>query len=159
MQKGNFLFHKVNFNWQIIIVYLYGSQSGVSAHLYVVYWSTQDVELPLIWKASLNSGPHTCQACISTTSATLPALFGYFQHRVLWTVCLGWLWTLILLISASWIARIIGVSHQVPGDHFFVKRTFKILSFSYFELYDKILSIITLLCKKQSLPITLVTTL
>jgi hypothetical protein len=28
----------------------------------------------------------------------------------LWTICLGWLQTSILLISASWVARITGVS-------------------------------------------------
>jgi hypothetical protein len=27
-------------------------------------------------------------------------------------ICLGWLWTTILLISTSWIARITGMSHQ-----------------------------------------------
>jgi hypothetical protein len=36
----------------------------------------------------------------------------FFLNRILWTVCLGWLWTVILLISASWVARITGVSHQ-----------------------------------------------
>jgi hypothetical protein len=36
----------------------------------------------------------------------------YFQDRVSQTVCPGCLWTVILLISASWVARIIGVSHQ-----------------------------------------------
>jgi hypothetical protein len=48
----------------------------------------------------------------STTSATPPGLFcdGYFQDRVLRSTCPGWLWTLILLISASWVARIIGMS-------------------------------------------------
>jgi hypothetical protein len=30
----------------------------------------------------------------------------FFQDRVLGTICPGWLWTTILLISASWIARI-----------------------------------------------------
>jgi hypothetical protein len=35
-----------------------------------------------------------------------------FWDRVSQTICLGWLWTKILLISASWVARIIGVSHQ-----------------------------------------------
>jgi hypothetical protein len=29
-------------------------------------------------------------------------------------ICLGWLWTSILLISASWVARITGVSHWCP---------------------------------------------
>jgi hypothetical protein len=28
------------------------------------------------------------------------------------TICLGWLLTMILLIFASWVARIIGMSHQ-----------------------------------------------
>jgi hypothetical protein len=28
---------------------------------------------------------------------------------------LGWLWTTILLISASWVVRITGVSHQGPA--------------------------------------------
>jgi hypothetical protein len=31
------------------------------------------------------------------------------------TICLDWLGTSILLISASWIARITGVSHQCPA--------------------------------------------
>jgi hypothetical protein len=53
----------------------------------------------------------------STTWATLPALFsiGYFWDRILQTVCLGWLWTTIFLISASWVDRITCVSHLHPG--------------------------------------------
>jgi hypothetical protein len=53
----------------------------------------------------LNSGP--------TPWATLPTLFvmGFFWNRVSWTFFVqGWLQTVILLISASWIARITGVS-------------------------------------------------
>jgi hypothetical protein len=54
----------------------------------------------------LNSGPRPW--------ATPPAFCceGCFQDRVLWTICPVWLQTEILLISASWVARIIGVSHQ-----------------------------------------------
>jgi hypothetical protein len=37
--------------------------------------------------------------------------FFFFWGRVLWTVCLGWLWTESLLISASWVIRTTGVSH------------------------------------------------
>jgi hypothetical protein len=53
----------------------------------------------------------------STTWATLSSLFfcvlGIFEiGRVSWTVCPGWLPTVILLISASWVARITGVSHR-----------------------------------------------
>jgi hypothetical protein len=54
----------------------------------------------------LNSGPMPW--------ATPPALFLWrvFQDRVSRTICLGWLWTAILLISASWVARITVMSHQ-----------------------------------------------
>jgi hypothetical protein len=34
---------------------------------------------------------------------------GLFWDRVSWTICLGWLWTKILLISASWVARVTGL--------------------------------------------------
>jgi hypothetical protein len=53
----------------------------------------------------LNSG--------STLWATPPSsvLCGFFQGRVSRTICPGWLGTSILLISASWAARIIGVRH------------------------------------------------
>jgi hypothetical protein len=34
-----------------------------------------------------------------------------FWDRALWTTCLDWLWTMILLISSPWVARITGVSH------------------------------------------------
>jgi hypothetical protein len=46
---------------------------------------------------------------------TLPfALFcvRYFQGRISWTICPSWPQTSILLISASWAARIIGMSHR-----------------------------------------------
>jgi hypothetical protein len=48
------------------------------------------------------------------TWATPPALFcvGYFWDGVLLTICLGWPQTIILLISASRVTRITGVSHQ-----------------------------------------------
>jgi hypothetical protein len=54
----------------------------------------------------LNSGP--------TPWATPPDLFceEFFQNRVSWTICLSRLWTSILLISASWVAKSIGMSHQ-----------------------------------------------
>jgi hypothetical protein len=60
----------------------------------------------------LNSGP--------TPWATPPDLLsdGYFRGRVL-TICPGWLQTTILLVSTSWVARIIGVSHQYPADPVF----------------------------------------
>jgi hypothetical protein len=41
-------------------------------------------------------------------------LWRVFWDRGLWTMCPGWLQTSILLISASWVARLTGVSHQCP---------------------------------------------
>jgi hypothetical protein len=56
----------------------------------------------------LNSG--------SMSWATPPAqVFEYFWGRVSWTICSSWLWTLMLLISASWVARITGVTHRCPA--------------------------------------------
>jgi hypothetical protein len=43
-----------------------------------------------------------------------PFLWFFFRDRVSQTICLGWLWTSILLISASWVVMIIGVSHWCP---------------------------------------------
>jgi hypothetical protein len=50
----------------------------------------------------------------SYTLSHSPALYvlGYFRDRVLQTICPGWIWTMILMISASWVARITGVSLQ-----------------------------------------------
>jgi hypothetical protein len=46
----------------------------------------------------------------STSCSTLPDFFcdGYFWDRVSQTICPGWTWTIILLISASWLAKITG---------------------------------------------------
>jgi hypothetical protein len=44
--------------------------------------------------------------------STNPFCVRCFWDRVSRTICPGWLWTVILLISASWVARITGVSHQ-----------------------------------------------
>jgi hypothetical protein len=41
-----------------------------------------------------------------------PFLYWVFLRLGFSTVCLGWLQTAILLISASWVARITSVSHQ-----------------------------------------------
>jgi hypothetical protein len=59
----------------------------------------------------LNSGP--------TLWATPPALFlWWFSFKIVsQTTCLGWLQTAILLISASWVARITGVNHRSRAPH------------------------------------------
>jgi hypothetical protein len=50
-----------------------------------------------------------------TPWATPQALFcddGFFWDRVSQTIFQGWLWSAILLITASWVPRITGVSHR-----------------------------------------------
>jgi hypothetical protein len=41
-------------------------------------------------------------------------LWRVFRGRVSWIICPGWLRNVILLITASWVVKIIGVSHQCP---------------------------------------------
>jgi hypothetical protein len=50
----------------------------------------------------------------SLSHSASPFCDGYFRDTILWTIYLGWLWTTILLISASWVARITGMSHWLP---------------------------------------------
>jgi hypothetical protein len=75
----------------------------------------------------MNLGPHAC----SITWATLLDLFcvGYFRDRVSQSICLCWLWSEVILTSASWVARIIGVSHWHPAHCSFVHLTTE--TFSY----------------------------
>jgi hypothetical protein len=49
-----------------------------------------------------------------TAWATKPApfCFAYFQHRVSRIIFQGWLWTLFVLNSDSWVARITGMTYQ-----------------------------------------------
>jgi hypothetical protein len=59
-----------------------------------------------LWYWGLNSGP--------SPWATPPVLFLWrvFRDRVSQTICLGWLWTVLILISPSRVARI---GPPVPG--------------------------------------------
>jgi hypothetical protein len=49
---------------------------------------------------------------LSHSTSTFLYFFNIGSHELL---CLGWLWTGILLISASWVARIAGMSHWRPA--------------------------------------------
>jgi hypothetical protein len=67
--------------------------------------------------------------CLSHTS--IPFCSGYFGDGILQTVCLDWARISILLISASQVARIIGVSHLTQlGWHFFHLYLCSLLSIS-----------------------------
>jgi hypothetical protein len=47
--------------------------------------------------------------------STSPFLWWVFRDRVSWTICPGWFQTMILLISASWVAsRLQILSLNVP---------------------------------------------
>jgi hypothetical protein len=61
------------------------------------------------------------QAYYHLSHATFPFLCWVFSRESHKLFFLGWLWTLILLISASQVARISGVSHWHPANyrHFF----------------------------------------
>jgi uncharacterized membrane protein YgdD (TMEM256/DUF423 family) len=47
------------------------------------------------------------------------SLWRVFQDWISQTISLGWLRTTILLISASWVAEIAGVSHLCPAWNLF----------------------------------------
>jgi hypothetical protein len=84
-------------------------------YLFLQYWG-------------LNSGP--------SPWTTPPALFceGFFKigsHEFL----SGWLWTAILLISASWVARITGVSHRRLGQSYFYVMEWE---HKWFQLFDAV---------------------
>jgi hypothetical protein len=69
-----------------------------------------------LWYWGLNSRP--------SPWTTLPDLFCegfFFPDTVSWTICLAWLWTAILLISASWVARITSTHQWHPAISPFLK--------------------------------------
>jgi hypothetical protein len=47
--------------------------------------------------------------------STSPFCDGFLQDRVSQTICLAWFWTTILLISASWVGGITGMSSRHPA--------------------------------------------
>jgi hypothetical protein len=47
-------------------------------------------------------------------------MMGFFKIVSLELFCLGWLQTIILLIAASSVARITGMSHQCPALFLFI---------------------------------------
>jgi hypothetical protein len=78
-----------------------------------------------VWYWGLNLGP--------TPWATLPALFvlGIFEIGSQGLICLGCLQSVIPLISASWVARIIGVSHWHLAYCLIYARTVCYLQFTF----------------------------
>jgi hypothetical protein len=56
--------------------------------------------------------------CLSHNSS--PFHSGYLGDGVPRTICLGWLWTMTLSVSASQVARITGMHHQRPEMDFYL---------------------------------------
>jgi hypothetical protein len=54
---------------------------------------------------------------------------GFFKIESSWIVCPGWPWTVIVLISASWVARITGLRHSYLA-------TFNILKFYFLTVLN-----------------------
>jgi hypothetical protein len=100
-------------SWRITLLSLWSDP--FYAWWYSFLWNVLFLFLSFfLWYWALNSGP--------TPWATPPALFSLwrvFPDRVLWTICPGRLQTMILLISASWVARITTVSHWCPAEIYF----------------------------------------
>jgi hypothetical protein len=92
----------------------------LSSNLSTVFWETAFLFyfysfIYLFEDWGLNSG--------STLSASpLIILFcdGFFWDRVSWTIYLDWLRTVILLISASWVARITDMNHWCLAIFIFI---------------------------------------
>jgi hypothetical protein len=65
----------------------------------------------------------------STPWAAPPSLFcdGFFWDKVLQTICRGWHWIVILLISSSWVAKITGMSHQLQAPNHFLQSVYSLL--------------------------------
>jgi hypothetical protein len=101
-------------HWNLLVAPCLKAQLSRNPLLKALFFSFSPFFFWQSW--GLKSGP--------TPWATPPALFcgGFCRDRVSWTVCPGWLLNTIFLISASWVARIIGVSHWRPAKAiFFIK--------------------------------------
>jgi hypothetical protein len=93
------------------------------------HWGERElqIQIKIKWKAfhiffagsrvhavlGLNSGPY-----YSLRHYTSHCLWWVFRDRVSQTICPVWLWTAILLISASWEARITGVRWLLAFPHY-----------------------------------------
>jgi hypothetical protein len=79
------------------------NKKGMTYVINIFYWILGVGHWGLISGALLLEPLHQSSFCV-----------GYYQGRVSQSICQGWLWTSILLASASWVARITGVSHWHP---------------------------------------------
>jgi hypothetical protein len=94
-----------------------------AAHLAVVILEVglcKLFDLAGLKKQSSQSHPPCRITGVSHPHLTSSPFLLYFSGSVSLTFCLGWPWTLILLISTSWVAVITGVNHFHPTFSLFL---------------------------------------
>jgi hypothetical protein len=96
--------------WNLSVIY--GQRCWTLSH---VYWPSVFLLLCFFFYSTgfdLRAS-HVLGRCPTTWATSASPVFFlfffFFWDRVLRTICTGWLWTAVLLISVSWVARIIGV--------------------------------------------------
>jgi hypothetical protein len=107
---GRFTQWRCHFEWHTSLL---GSQSGnrtFNRFFFFFFFFFFYVAVGFEFRASHLVG--RCSYHVSHSASLFFFVMGFFQGKVLGTICLGWLWIAILLISASWVAKITGVSHQ-----------------------------------------------
>jgi hypothetical protein len=96
-------------------------------HLLVRYWITWAIAQPSSDSVLCVFLELTSDWDPPTHSSWVTGIIGKNHHvrvlllrwgRVLWSFCVGWLQTAILLISASWVTRIIGLCYHACPEKF-----------------------------------------
>jgi hypothetical protein len=94
--------------------------------LYFMYYININFKF-FLWNWSLISGLCTCKADALLLEPHLQSILFWFfwrwrSHKL--SICLGWPWNLILLISASQGFRITGINHWCLATYFLLKDLF-----------------------------------
>jgi hypothetical protein len=107
--------------------------SHSASSFYIVYfWERR----PLHAQAGLDCNPPICASLGSWDDRCKTLCSAIDWDGVLWIFCPFWPWTMILLISTSYIARITGLSHQDQLDLPFLQEgARKEIVFSAYKLF------------------------
>jgi hypothetical protein len=106
------------------------------------FWAFFNVPLPQ-WNWDLNSGLCICKAGTLLLEPHLQSilLWWFWRWDLERTICPGWPWNLIHLISVCWVARITGLSHRHPENLVFILYNRREQSFS---VKDQVINILSL---------------
>jgi hypothetical protein len=61
------------------------------------------------------------QALSHMSHTSNPFSYAYSRDGIMWTICAGWPWIMILSPSVSQVTRITGISHQCPISLYLIK--------------------------------------